>query len=401
MKDKPHFFPNIVPGRFLERQNRFIARCLVDGKCVNAYLPNPGRLWELLFPGAVLYLVPHDAGFEGRTDFIVAAVERDGIPVMIHTQVNNLVARHLLDQGSIPGLEGASIVQQEKKYGASRFDFLLKKGASSVIVEIKSCTLAGNRLAMFPDAVTLRGTRHLQKLAALSRAGLQTAVIFLIHWPHAEYFLPEYHTDLVFAQTLLSVKDDVMVRAVSVAWTRQLEPGRVKEAVIPWHIVEREAHDRGSYIFVMRLRKNRTVAVGNLGETRFRKGYYLYVGSAREHLAKRLERHRRLIKKNHWHIDYLRQAADVHEVIPVRTKDDLECALAEALSTIADQRIDGFGSSDCRCRTHLFGMDNDPLHSHAFIKFLQHFRIDRLEPLLVPGEALSSQGAAGQRQRFS
>ncbi len=78
-----------------------------------------------------------------------------------------------------------------------------------------------------------------------------TAVLFLIHWPRADYFLPEHHTDLEFSRTLLSVKDEVMVKALSVEWREGLNLGRVREVAIPWDIVEQEAHDCGSYIFII------------------------------------------------------------------------------------------------------------------------------------------------------
>ncbi len=84
---------------------------------VRAYLPNPGRLWELFFPGTILYLVQHPPSYEGSTDFIVVAVEHDGRPIMLHTHVNNLVARRLIEEGRVPGLEGAADRQAGSSHG--------------------------------------------------------------------------------------------------------------------------------------------------------------------------------------------------------------------------------------------------------------------------------------------
>ncbi len=372
------FFPNITQGIYLSRPNRFIVECRVDGKRTRAYLPNPGRLWELLFPGAILYLSRRDESSGGKTDYTVVAVERDGIPIMLHTHVNNLVAKRLIEQGRIQGLEDAVIVKPEVTIGNSRFDFLLDQRGKEVIVEIKSCTLVGNRIAMFPDAITARGKKHLIELACLSEEGKKTAVVFLVHWPRAKYFMPEHHTDLEFSRTLLSVKDRVMTRAVSVEWKPGLVVGRTHDLVIPWQIVEREAHDSGSYIVIFKLKRSRRLSIGGLGEPRFNKGYFLYVGSAKAGLTRRIEHHRRLTKNYHWHIDYLRDAADVHVVLPIRTSDDLECEIAKALGKIADWKVKGFGSSDCDCKSHLFGMTEDPVHTRSFVDLLQHFRIDRL-----------------------
>ncbi len=376
------FFSNRHKGSFLKRPNRFIIECTVDRKTVRAYFPNPGRLWELFFPGVTLWLVRHDEHYKGSTDYTVVAVERDGIPIMLHTHVNNLVARSLIEQGRIPGLEGAVIVKPEVTIGHSRFDFLASMNGKDVIIEVKSCTLVGKRIAMFPDAITARGTRHLLELAALAGEGKKTVVLFLVHWPRAEYFMPEHHTDLEFSHTLLAVKDRVIVKAVSVEWRQGLLPGAVRELTIPWDLVDKEAHDSGSYIIILRLMRDRRIEVGGLGEIRFRKGYYLYVGSAKTNLTKRIERHRRLVKKFHWHIDHLRDVADFHAALPVRASDDLECGMAAALGRIADWSVPGFGSSDCGCGTHLFAMQEDPVHARAFIDLLLYFRMDRLEKYL-------------------
>ncbi len=378
------FFPDVTRALFLERPNRFIVICTIDGgKPVRAYLPNPGRLWELFFPGTVLYLAKHDESYEGSTDYTAVAVERDGIPIMLHTHVNNFVARRLIEQGRVPGLEGAAVVRQEVTIGSSRFDFLLEKDGRKIVTEVKSCTLVGSRIAMFPDAVTARGTKHLLELAGIAKSVEYKAfAVFVIHWPGAEYFLPEWHTDLEFSRTLLHVKDAVAVRAVAAAWDGDLTLKNSRPVEIPWHIVEKEAHDSGCYIFIMKLKRDRRLFIGGLGNVRFRKGFYLYVGSARMNLTKRIERHRRLIKNLHWHIDYLRAAAEFHAALPVRASDDLECRLAAELGKIAGWSVPGFGSSDCGCGSHLFAVANDPLHSPVFIRLLMYFRIDRLEQYL-------------------
>ena len=376
------YFNIAKKGIFVDRPNRFIVRCCVDGRQVKAYLPNPGRLWELFSPGVVLYLTANPAGSTGYT---VVAVERDGIPVMLHTHANNLVARHLIESGSISGLAGANIVRPEVTIGRSRFDFLINQAGQHVVVEVKSCTLVGNRIAMFPDAVTARGTRHLQELAELSKEGKKTLVLFLVHWAKAEFFMPEWHTDLELTRTLLAVKDQVMIKAVSVEWLRDMTVGQIRELSIPWNVVEQEAHDRGSYIFIVKLKRDRRLPVGSLGDVKLKKGYYCYVGSAKANLTQRLERHRRLRKNLFRHIDYLRAASDYHAAVPIRSSENLECGVAGSMAGIADRQVPGFGSSDCTCPTHLFGMNDDPLQNRAFIDMLIYYRMNRLEKYFPEG----------------
>lgn len=89
-----------------------------------------------------------------------------------------------------------------------------------------------------------------------------------------------------------------------------------------------------------------------------------------------MERHRRIRKRHHWHIDELRAVAECYSVLAIRSSIRLECEIAKHLSEIAEWIIPGFGSSDCSCGTHLFGMKSDPLRSEDFHKMLQYFRMD-------------------------
>jgi sugar fermentation stimulation protein A len=81
----------------------------------------------------------------------------------------------------------------------------------------------------------------------------------------------------------------------------------------------------------------------------------------------------------HWHIDHLRQHAEFVAGIPIRTSEDVECELAAAIREIADRQAPGFGSTDCDCPSHLFGMDDDPFRSKAFSDVLLYFRMGKLE----------------------
>jgi len=152
--------------------------------------------------------------------------------------------------------------------------------------------------------------------------------------------------------------------------------------------MEKGAKDRGSYLLLLNLKREKKINVGKLGIISFRKGFYIYVGSAMANLSKRIERHRRLRKKHHWHIDGLRAVAEFHSVLAIRSSTRLECEIGKAFSEMAEWAIPGFGSSDCSCDTHLFGMSSDPLQSAETHKLLQYFRIDRYpshDPLPIDG----------------
>ena len=297
---------------------------------------------------------------------------------MLHTHKTNDAAHFLFSRGLVPGFEEASVMRREVKHGRSRFDFLLADGRGEIFVEVKSCTLFGKTVAMFPDAVTERGARHLRELAELAESGTRTAVVFMVHWPHAHTFMPDYHTDLNFAETFLSVRGRLNIVPLALSWQPDLSLlPQTSLLQIPWDYIGKEARDLGSYLLVLDLDADRTLSFGKTGTAFFRKGFYLYVGSAMANLTARLERHQRLRKRFHWHIDWLRAHARVRAALPIRASARLECSLSQSVGAMAEWSIPGFGCSDCSCSSHLFGMPTDPLTSKSFHEILQYFRMDR------------------------
>jgi sugar fermentation stimulation protein A len=380
LMERLRLFHNTLKARFVDRPNRFLIRCEWKGRILSVFLPNPGRLQELLLPGRIIYLMREEKSPERKTIYTAVAVDRDSHPIMLHTHRTNEVARYLLQKRRIPGLENTRIIKSEIQAGGSRFDFLLSEGDKDVLLEVKSCTLVGEKVAMFPDAVTERGSRHIKELAKISDEGIRAVLLIIVHWPFAKIFIPDYHTDLNFSQTLLRVRDRVEVIPVSVHWDQYLSlyPA-VRLLQIPWDYIEREAKDRGSYLLILNLRKGQKIDIGKLGRINFRKGFYVYVGSAMANLSKRMERHRRLRKQHHWHIDELRAIAEFHSALAIRSSARLECEIAKALSKIVEWTVPGFGSSDCSCNTHLFGMSENPLDSDHFHKLLRYLRMDRYQ----------------------
>jgi len=235
---------------------------------------------------------------------------------------------------------------------------------------------------MFPEAVTARGTRHLMELGGLGQEGKKGAVLFLVHGSGVRYFMPDYHTDLRFAQTFLAVRDQVSIIPVAIQWDKDLSLRLETQPLsIPWDYLEREVQDRGSYLLVLQLKKRQFLEVGKLGSLHFRKGFYVYVGSAMAHLSKRLERHRRIRKNFHWHIDYLRSAADFEAALPIRSSERLECLLADSFASLAHWSVPGFGCSDCSCESHLSGFKTNPIREPAFQDMLLYYRMDRFVEL--------------------
>lgn len=282
----------------------------------------------------------------------------------------------------IPGWENYFLAGREVTMGDSRFDLLLGDGETGETfpVEVKSCSLSGEHGAMFPDAPTERGRKHLTHLVEMGRAGEHAGLLVLVHYKDACWFLPNYHTDLPFAEEFRKGLDFLDWKACVIPWTKDfLMPENVRLIPSSGEVLDREMGNAGDYMIVLQMEEDSTITVGSLGDIRFPKGYYVYVGSARKNLDQRIAHHKALRKRRHWHMDYLRNACRFTGAIPIRTKEDLEHKLAETLSGIADWTIPGFGCTDCSCKSHLFGFHQNPMHLPAFVKIEENFEINRLD----------------------
>ena len=390
-------YDTILKATYTGRPNRFVVTLDLNGESVLAHLPNPGRMWELLFTGVTMYIVPHDKP-DAKTKYRVVGIERDGVVIMLDTNYSNDVAQHLIENKLIPGWEQWRVVRREytvKLHGAtSRFDLLLTNDeGEEFLLEVKSCTLFSKTGAMFPDAITERGRKHLLHLRELQNEGYHTGVLFLVQWDPAKWFLPDYHTDLEFAMTFKEVAPYLDWKAVAVAWDETFTmPTVTRACTYPSYVLDSEAHDSGVYIMV-----------------HFNAGYYMYVGSAKANLTKRIERHKRKRKKMHWHLDYFRGHCEMIAAVPIRTSGlpleswslthepypsmpstldpdvdvSVECALADAVRAIAEWDVPKFGCSDCDCTSHLFGMKENPIHNKEFMDVVEEFRMNQLDSLII------------------
>lgn len=370
----------LLEGVFLNRPNRFIAHCLLDGREIEAYLPNPGRLNEILFPGTKILLCPRPPQSPGKIPYIVVSAFKDNTPVMLHTHWTNHVARHLIEKGEIPVFRGYSIVKTEIPHRNSRFDLLLKRGSDQIILEVKSCTLFHDRIAMFPDAITLRGRRHLEELSLLKgKNSTRGGILFIAHSPEPRVFAPDYHTDLAFSETLLKVREKIIVQAVSVEWSKTLTlKGAPKPLFIPWKTLSGLVKDEGLYLLIINLEKDTPLDVPRGVSKTYRKGYYVYVGSARKNLTQRIARHRRRNKKLRWHIDHLLKHGKLIEALPIRSPLIGECELAAIVNGLTEGFVERFGSSDCGCISHLFYKAENPLNDRMFVNEVLRVRTDPL-----------------------
>lgn len=346
----------------------------VGEKRVSSYLPNPGKLLELLLPSAKVIMIKFK---EGKLPYLVLGVIKDGEAVLLHTHLTNQIIAELIERGEIPFYRGFRVLKIEPSFGHSRFDLLLEKDGHKVLLEVKTCTLFNERIAMFPDAPSARGTKHLWHLAELSKKGLICECLFVVMSQKPTLFLPAYSIDLSFARAFYEVRKRVRLRAISLRISEDFrEFSFYKELSIPWKKLETALEDRGLYLLVLKLERDQEIEIGALGRIFFKKGWYIYVGKAMKNLTQRLARHHRKLKKPRWHIDYLCSIAKLEAEFPLRAPKITECELAGLVKGFAEDEIPCFGSSDCQCLSHLYYFEDNPLRNRKFIEFLTDLRMN-------------------------
>jgi sugar fermentation stimulation protein A len=189
----------LVRGTFLSRPNRFLGIVSVRGEEAGCFVPNPGRLRELLRPGTTVYLRKNDSR-ERKTRWDLVLARHGGIFVSVDTRMVNLLIPEAIHSGSIPSLRGLEVVKAEYPFLESRLDFLVRDGEVPVLLEAKSCTLVEGGVALFPDAPTERGRRHLGTLAGGVRRGMKAMVVFVIQREDGELFSPNTGLDPEFGR---------------------------------------------------------------------------------------------------------------------------------------------------------------------------------------------------------
>ncbi len=203
----PVRFPPLVEGRFIKRLNRFAALVDVERREYLAHVPNSGRMGELLVPGFRVLLAPAPAGTSRKTSFDLALVDTGTALSSADARLPNKLVAEALAQKRMPQFGNYPVARGEQVYGESRLDFLLEGPEGKCYVETKSVTLVEEGVALFPDAPTVRGVKHLRSLMAAREAGHQAAVVFVIQRADAEAFAPHDVADPLLGVTLREARD--------------------------------------------------------------------------------------------------------------------------------------------------------------------------------------------------
>ena len=194
-------YGKMIEAAFLRRVNRFTAFVELNGQEEMVHVKNTGRCKELLIEGARVFL--EEADKEGRkTKYSLIAVYKGDTLVNMDSQAPNQMAAEALAEGKIKEIGEVDFLKREVKFENSRFDLYYQKGDKKGFVEVKGVTLETDGIAMFPDAPTERGAKHLRELIKAKEEGYEAAVLFVIQMKGVKEFRPNEERDKAFTEAL-------------------------------------------------------------------------------------------------------------------------------------------------------------------------------------------------------
>jgi sugar fermentation stimulation protein A len=197
------FDQKLVAGKLIKRYKRFLTDVeLTDGSIVTAHCTNSGSMKSCIEEGAPVYLSPaKDPNRKTRFTWEMIYMNKGWIG--INTSIPNLLAYDAVKNGSIDKLKGYSFVKREVTFGDSRFDIFATNENEKCFIEVKNVTYKEGKYALFPDAVTTRGKKHLETLMEVKKQGMRAVMLYIIQRTDVEIFAPAIQIDPDYSQTLV------------------------------------------------------------------------------------------------------------------------------------------------------------------------------------------------------
>ena len=190
-------YKNIKHGKFISRPNRFIAQVEIEGRLETCHVKNTGRCRELLIPGVTVCVEVSDNP-NRKTKYDLIAVYKGRTLINMDSQAPNKVFGEWIENY----FENVIFVKPECKYKSSRFDFYIETAKDKIFAEIKGVTLEENGVAMFPDAPTERGIKHIKELIECIGDGYKAYLFFIVQMEECLHFAPNRKTHPEFADAL-------------------------------------------------------------------------------------------------------------------------------------------------------------------------------------------------------
>lgn len=200
------FKEKLIAATLLKRYKRFLADVVLDdGSVLTAYCPNTGSMRSCSTPGSRVYL-SYSASKTRKYPHTLEMIREADTWIGVNTGLTNSIVTEAIRQGKIGELGQVENIATEVKVSAkSRLDVAVVAAGKTIYIEVKNCSLVENGIAMFPDAVTARGTKHLLELKELVSNGCGGIIFYLVQRMDAKSFAPASHLDPLYARTLAEV----------------------------------------------------------------------------------------------------------------------------------------------------------------------------------------------------
>lgn len=195
-------YKKIEKATFINRPNRFIANVLIDGVEERIHVRNTGRCKELLLPDARLILEDCKGIPNRKTRYSLVSVYKDDVLVNMDSQIPNHVIFNALKNNKIREFQNVDGLKSEVIYINSRFDLFFNHKGKETFLEVKGVTLENDGIAMFPDAPTTRGTKHVYEMIHALESGYQAAILFLIQMKGPFVFKLNWEMDRDFSEAV-------------------------------------------------------------------------------------------------------------------------------------------------------------------------------------------------------
>ena len=196
------FENSLIHGRLIKRYKRFLADVTLDnGETITAHCTNSGSMKSCLEEDAEVYLSPVNDP-KRKTKFTWEMIKINGNWVGINTSNPNKLAFDAVKKGTIEKLKGYTEVRREVTFDDSRFDVMAKNEKETCFIEVKNVTLKEGDYALFPDAVTSRGKKHLETLIKVKEQGMRAVMLYIIQRMDVSVFAPAKDIDPEYAKTL-------------------------------------------------------------------------------------------------------------------------------------------------------------------------------------------------------
>ena len=202
-----HFSRPLKQGALIKRYKRFLADIkLPDSSRITVHCPNSGSMLACSEPGSLVCYSRSDNP-KRKYPHTLEMVHNGKTWIGVNTSRTNRIVAEAIENKQIKELNHFESIRREVKTSAeSRLDLLLEGGEKQTYIEVKNCSLAENGWALFPDAVTARGTKHLRELARLVNLGHRGVIFFLVQRLDCNGFSPAAAIDSVYADTLVEVQ---------------------------------------------------------------------------------------------------------------------------------------------------------------------------------------------------